>query len=142
MSLSPKKKKKNLRLPPGTIVYTGQKHDIDVQVTYTAYNPDHFEEERRYKADNIKIYPNDLSQVQWYDIRGLHDLEVLHLITNTYGMHPIALENAVDVHQRPVYQDYRYWIPLTNRSKTSKPTLLILLRRLTRRRSFILRRSY
>jgi len=49
--------------------------------------------------------------VTWIDIGGLRDIELIHEIADRFGFHPLALEDAVSVHQRPkvdVYKDHLF----------------------------------
>lgn len=42
----------------------------------------------------------DVKQVTWIDVAGLENVELIEAIGKQYGLHPLALEDAVNVHQR------------------------------------------
>jgi magnesium transporter len=44
--------------------------------------------------------------VIWIDVQGLGDLELLQVLGETFGLHPLALEDVVSVGQRPKMEDY------------------------------------
>lgn len=44
--------------------------------------------------------------VTWIDIAGLGDLAVLQKIGEIFGLHRLALEDVINVHQRPKIEDY------------------------------------
>ncbi|MEX0921364.1 MAG: magnesium/cobalt transporter CorA [Rhodovibrionaceae bacterium] len=44
--------------------------------------------------------------VCWIDVRGLADVETLRGIGELFGLHPLALEDIVHVHQRPKIEFY------------------------------------
>ena len=79
LSMNLKKKKKTSGLPPGSIIYTGKKTDLPVYVNYIEYNPDHCKEIIRKRKHEVVLRPSESNLVQWYDIRGLHDVELMVL---------------------------------------------------------------
>lgn len=98
--------KKNIGLPPGTIQYTGQKTELDIRINYLEYNESHYREELDQQHNKVRLHPSNLKLNQWYDIRGLHNEELIRKIGDTFSMHPIAIEDAVDVNQRPMFTAY------------------------------------
>ena len=44
--------------------------------------------------------------VQWYDIRGLHDTELIGAFGKVFSVHPLAMEDIVDPGQRPKVDEY------------------------------------
>jgi len=100
-----RQKKRNVGLPPGSVLYTGSINDTQVQVSYVSYDDENITEESSHSGQ-LTLHPSDQSKVQWYDIRGLHDEDLIRSIGTRFSMHPIALEDAVDVHQRPAYTEY------------------------------------
>jgi len=98
--------KKNIGLPPGTVQYTGQQTELDIRINYLEYNDSHYREELDQEHNKVRLHPSNLNLNQWYDIRGLHNEELIRKIGETFSMHPIAIEDAVDVNQRPMFTDY------------------------------------
>lgn len=101
-----KKRRRKIGLPPGTFLYTGHKTDLPILVNYLAFDPDRFIEERYEQDKPIPIHQSVESLVQWYDIRGLHDEGLIRKISEAFGVHPLAMEDAVDVFKRPEYAEY------------------------------------
>jgi len=90
-------------LPPGSLVFTGKQKVEKPVLQYFLYNETDFIE--------IPFTPEsrgnkDPSLVEWLDIRGLHDTELMGQIGNAFGIHPLALEDILDVHQRPKLEHY------------------------------------
>ena len=100
-------KKRKIGLPPGTLVYTGEKTDIDVKITYVEYNEGNHRSETYERSDRLPIHQSNESIVQWYDIRGLHDINLMQKIAESFGVHSLAMEDVVDVHKRPSYTEYK-----------------------------------
>lgn len=96
--------RKTVGAPPGTLVYTGQKEMEDVHVHLTHYDKDHF-----HCSTMTGEIPEDNApgKITWYDVRGLHRVELIEELGKRYGMHPLALEDVVDVQQRPKMEPYK-----------------------------------
>ncbi len=100
------KKHKKAGLSPGTIVYTGNKQLEKIYIHFLQYDGDSFVED---KFDNHKkIAFNNLidGKVNWYDIRGIHDVELIEIIGKAFQIHPLILEDVADVNQRPKFDEY------------------------------------
>lgn len=107
------KKKKNRGLAPGTIVFTGNRKVERIQVHYLEYGEEAYSVQH---LDNQVIQgfhqPNpDL--VQWYDIRGLHDAQLIEALGQVFKIHPLALEDIADTDQRPRMDEYANGIFVT-----------------------------
>lgn len=90
--------------PPGTLVYTGRKEMDEVHVHLTHYDPQHF-----HCTTIVDTIPEDNApgKITWYDMRGLHRVDLVEQLGNAYGMHPLALEDVLDVQQRPKMEAYK-----------------------------------
>lgn len=44
--------------------------------------------------------------VVWVDVQGLGDIEIVRRLGEALGLHPLALEDVVNVHQRPKVDEY------------------------------------
>ena len=100
------KKKRNTGLPPGSARYTGSNTTVDVAVSYVEYDVDTIRMELDRHGKDIILHPSVSQKVQWYDVLGLHDDDLIRSIGERFQMHPLALEDAVDVYQRPSYTEY------------------------------------
>ncbi len=92
-------------MPPGATKYNGHFVNIDIQIDYIEYSATHYKHESS-SANGLILHPSIMDKVQWYDIRGLHDENVINSISKRFDMHPLAVEDAVDVHQRPSFTEY------------------------------------
>ena len=100
-------RKRKIGLPPGTLVYTGVKTEIPVKITYIEYNEGSYQTETFDKSAELPIRQSDDKLIQWYDIRGLHDINLIQSIADSFGVHSLAMEDIVDVHKRPSYVEYK-----------------------------------
>jgi len=100
----PRRKRANTGLPPGSLVFTGQKRQETTSVTLMQYNQEGVIEEQTV-IDRIPE-PKTGEHLSWYDIRGLHDVELIKELGERYQVHPLVLEDIVDTKQRPKFEEY------------------------------------
>jgi len=64
----------------------------------------------RYSPEGIEesndILPCQPGGTLWLNVDGLGDTALLQRIGDTFGLHPLALEDVVNTHQRPKAEDY------------------------------------
>ncbi|HLF62593.1 MAG TPA: magnesium/cobalt transporter CorA [Saprospiraceae bacterium] len=95
-------KSKKAGLPPGTLVYTGQKRVEVPDLTALTYTPTSI-----HTAKSISDIQYPVKEgVLWIDIRGLHETDLLRKLGGQFGIHALALEDIVDIYQRPKYDSY------------------------------------
>lgn len=90
-------------LPPGTLVFTGERLVDESNVTLLQYSEGdmlvkHLKDE--------KPTPVNGYNVTWYDVRGVHDIALIEKIGKKFSIHPLALEDIVDTQQRPKFEEY------------------------------------
>jgi magnesium transporter len=95
-------KGKKAGLPPGTIVYTGKQRMDVADLSVYRYSPS---EIKVSKSKSDITYPDPLG-VMWVDIRGLHEVELLRELGGKFEIHPLVLEDIVDISQRPKFDSY------------------------------------
>ena len=101
--------RKKTGLPPGTPVYTGVQQDTEVSLTCCRYNEAEVEEQ---EVGSEEFVAASHSFVTWYDLRGLHDIDTVQALAQTYNIHPLGLEDLLDVNQRPKFDEYENGIIL------------------------------
>ena len=98
---SRKKVIKKTGLPPGSVVFTGNRQVEQVLIHYLLYDPDKLEDKTFDNHKDITFHQSKDEVVDWYDIRGLHDTKLIELLGQTFTIHPLILEDVADIHQRP-----------------------------------------
>ena len=90
------------RLPPGTSPGTIRVDPASPApiITAIAYGPEGDVVERRVAAGELAALKGS-APILWVNIEGLGDAEAIREIGRVFGLHPLALEDAVNVHQRP-----------------------------------------
>ena len=92
-------------LPPGTLVYVGEKRVESVRVTYLDYDERNVEEKRVSTIEEcfpFKATPT----VTWINIDGLHDVEMMEKLGKEFDLHPLILEDVLNTGQRPKFEDF------------------------------------
>jgi magnesium transporter len=69
-------------------------------------------EREGFPVGNISDYLDDESVVMWLDLRD-PDREDLAVLSSEFGLHPLAVEDAVQAHERPKLDRYRTHLFLT-----------------------------
>lgn len=103
------KKKKKIGLPPGTLIYTGDKVKEITKIKVTDYTADDF------KLDEFKEIQMDLTKIEkpfikWIDIYGLTQIKVIEEIGHQFKLHPLVLEDILSPNQRPKLEDFGNYI--------------------------------
>jgi magnesium transporter len=113
MSSKPRRKKRRLQLhrrsqvgaAPGTLVADPKAHAPHVYVM--AYSQDKMFE-REITANHAQTIAPLLNEwpVVWVNVDGLGDTEVIQSLGRLFRLHPLALEDVVNVHQRAKVEEY------------------------------------
>ncbi|MEO1262925.1 MAG: magnesium/cobalt transporter CorA [Bacteroidota bacterium] len=100
-------------LPPGTLVFTGERYLDTPNVTLIQYSEEAFHMEQ--KKDK-KPALQDGFKVTWFDVRGVHDLNLMEKIGERFNIHALTLEDIVDIRQRPKFEAFKEGVFVTLRS--------------------------
>ena len=98
------RKARKAGLPPGTLVFTGEKKVEEVRLTVLDYDEKTFEEKEVESVEACFPY-RDKSTVSWINVDGLHRLEIIEKLGQHFGVHPLTLEDVVNTEQRPKFED-------------------------------------
>ncbi len=78
-----------------------------VYVTCTDYSPERVQVEQICDMDDfIARHRPAWSTVRWINIDGLTDMSVIRALAEKYNLHPLAIEDVVQIPQRPKAEDY------------------------------------
>ncbi|NBC09772.1 MAG: magnesium/cobalt transporter CorA [Bacteroidetes bacterium] len=104
LKIPSKRKRKNTGLAPGSLVFTGEKKLEHIEVTLMEYSAEGLIRE----ATEQGAIPSasEGAVVRWYDIRGLHDVELIRSLGQQFNLHPLVLEDILDTGQRPKFEEY------------------------------------
>ena len=89
--------------PPGSLIFTGKKHLEQLNVSLTQFTEQDY---RCELAHDALPEATATGGIHWYDVRGLHDIELIEQLGMRYQMHPLAIEDVLNIHQRPKFEEY------------------------------------
>lgn len=88
---------------PGTVVAKPDEPNPVIQVL--AYSNGDLIDETVDSVDGLKELTESYT-VTWINVDGLGDAKILNQLGKIFGLHQLALEDVVNVHQRPKVEDY------------------------------------
>jgi len=103
-----KKRRKRSHLPgtlPGTLTAHAEADAAPVMITLYSYDADRYEE-RTIRPEEIPGLQVPETGVLWLDVWGLSNTGVVKAIGDRFGFHPLALEDALNIPQRPKVERY------------------------------------
>jgi magnesium transporter len=105
------KKSKQVGLPPGEIVYNGDRDMTAAPATVQLmdYDDTRFDEKEILNIEDC-FQCRDSRTVSWINVNGLHDTALIEKIGDQFGIHPMILEDVVSVDQRPKIEDMGHYI--------------------------------
>jgi magnesium transporter len=92
-------------LPPGALVHIGEKKAGRPKITLFDYDETHIIEKEIKTIKECFVF-KDTPTVTWIDVDGLHEVEILEKLEESYGFHPLVLEDILYTDQRPKMEDY------------------------------------
>ncbi|HZD25002.1 MAG TPA: magnesium/cobalt transporter CorA [Alphaproteobacteria bacterium] len=89
--------------PPGTLI--ADPAALAPVIRFIGYGADEMEEHEVRSLDEL---PGRLDRwpVAWVNVDGLGDIELIKDLGELFGLHRLALEDVVNVHQRPKVEEY------------------------------------
>ena len=92
-------------MPPGSLVYTGEKVHLPAKITITRYNEDTIVE-RQVDSFNECQLVGDPGEVTWINVTGISKVTDLEKVGECFKIHPLVLEDILEAGQRPKVEDY------------------------------------
>lgn len=99
-----------LGLSPGTLVYQGEKPNIQPRVTLVQYSPESYTTESSASWDTLKASVKTVSPHKWVHVEGLNNLRLIESVGSFFGVHQMTLEDIVNVHHRPKMSDFESYV--------------------------------
>jgi magnesium transporter len=91
--------------PPATLISRAKPHDKPPVISLIQYDADSiFEGEFETFEDLMRRF--NPSMVNWINVDGLSDIELLRKLGHQFSIHPLALEDVLNTAQRPKVEQY------------------------------------
>src|SRR5262245_30835139 len=98
--------------PPGTLVYTGSNPELAPSIHLIRYSAQGCEQKTGAKLAEVQLSPL-VGAVTWLHVEGLQDVELMGQIAEQYKLHPLTVEDIVNVEQRPKIEEFDNYIFIT-----------------------------
>lgn len=108
-----KKVKHKTGMPPGSVVYTGDKHSEKSSLRLVQYTDDKvLINEGSSFSELVPLLKNGFN-VNWLNISGLSNELLLEEIGKYFKLHPLTIEDIANIDHRPMFADYGSHLFLT-----------------------------
>jgi magnesium transporter len=94
---------------PGSIIYTGQRSEQKLFIEAFDFNKENCVEKELHSADE-SIEFRDTNTITWININGLNHVNEIEKLGQHYELHPLVLEDIVNIAQRPKIDEYDDYI--------------------------------
>jgi len=105
MNNTMKKKSVKTGLPPGSLIHIGDKKSETVQISLLSYTEDGFQDKPVDINKMSSLIPSK-SGIHWISVEGIHDVDVIKNLGDTFGLHPLVLEDILNTDHRPKIENY------------------------------------
>ncbi|MFW6229804.1 MAG: CorA family divalent cation transporter, partial [Halanaerobium sp.] len=90
---------------PGTL--HGIEEEINAEIEIIQFNQDNV---KRKKVEDFSLKLVDPDFVNWINITGIHDVELVKEVGNAIDLHPLTLEDITNTRQRPKKEEFDDYI--------------------------------
>ncbi len=111
-------------LPPGTLVHVGREPATEGCITLINYSADHFEERTVQSIDEV-LRSRDSGGTTWVHFEGLAIIEMMEAIGKHFGVHPLVLEDILNTHQRPKFEEFDEYLFIVLKTLTCDQSLKV-----------------
>ena len=96
-------------LPPGTLVSAAVPREGKPKITIIDYDEERFEEREVETVEECFPF-KESPTVSWINIDGVYDIETVEKLGTHFDIHPLVLEDIVNIGQRPKMEDFESYI--------------------------------
>ena len=96
-------------LPPGSLIYVGEKNGPSTRITLFDYDAERYAEKTITNLEECVPFKEQKS-ITWINVDGLTDMSFIAKLDQLFGVHPLVLEDIVNTEQRPKMEDYGEYI--------------------------------
>ncbi len=91
------------------MVHIGERKIETPRITLIEYNEQDYKEVDASSIEEVLGSKGD-GHVSWINVDGIHDMELIAKLGDSFGLHPLLLEDVVNTDQRPKLEDYGDYI--------------------------------
>jgi len=109
MDTTMKKKSVKTGLPPGSLIHIGDQKNETAQISLLSYTEDSFQEISVDIDDMSSLIPSE-SEIHWIAVEGIHDVDLIKKLGETFDFHPLVLEDILNTDHRPKIENYDKYV--------------------------------
>jgi magnesium transporter len=92
-------------LPPGSLVYIGEKKTDQVSLTEMVFSPDHYEENQLSKISDCNSWDKS-ENVTIVSVIGIHDTSIIEAAGEHFSLDPMILEDVLNTQSRSKLEEF------------------------------------
>jgi len=92
-------------LPPGSLIHIGSIPEHETRISVIDYSTETVAEKVIESVSELLPY-RDSDTVTWINVEGLADTSVIKDIGEMFGIHQLVLEDILNTHQRPKFEEF------------------------------------
>ena len=96
-------------LPPGSLVHIGTVPEHETRISMIDYTTETVAETVIASVNELLPF-RDSDTVTWVMVEGLADISVIEDIGDMFGIHHLALEDILNTHQRPKFEEFEDYL--------------------------------
>jgi len=104
-----RKRSSKTGLPPGSLVYVGDKIPKGTRIRVIDYDEDNYEQKEVQDIKDILKYRKTNTKT-WINFDGVHNPELIERVGKEFGLHPLVMEDILNTDQRAKIEDYDDYI--------------------------------
>jgi magnesium transporter len=109
-----KRRSSKIGMPPGALVHLGDRKIEHASISLMEYGPDALHEKHFESLADCQACQPTLP-LQWLNVYGLHEPQVMAEIGRRFNLHPLVLEDILNTDQRPKLDEYGEYLFLVAR---------------------------
>ena len=90
---------------PGALVFLGEQKEEKSSIEVITYNPNQTVRHQEVPAAELHSFMDPGSTV-WVNLSGIHDLEMIKKVGETFDLHVLLQEDIANTYQRPKYEEF------------------------------------
>lgn len=98
--------------PPGTFIYTGDQRHQNQLITATYFDATTCHVTKGQQLHEC-LPKSTFSGLSWINVDGLQDIEVIKALADRFSIHPLTVEDILNIEQRPKVEEFDNYIFLT-----------------------------
>ena len=115
-----RKRSQKAGLPPGSLIYTGDRVEAQTRITIVNYDD---QEVQTREITSWEECPTLQGRpgVTWINVSGISHVGHLERLGECFKLHPLVLEDILNVDQRPKIEDYEDYLYIVIKTISSQP---------------------